>query len=161
MLPQRPPLSSLQPPVATIYLTRTHLAARKLSRSLLCIRLQRGLARRPKASTLVSQNILPSECCSLRRSGEVIWGAGVAGALVERKRKLEREQMKASLRVRLERKAKEIRARKKDGGVGILVWRWSRKMRVVDREDYSGWGEGPKKDKVSGLRRFYEGLTVA
>ncbi|KAK5688770.1 hypothetical protein LTS10_000748 [Elasticomyces elasticus] len=162
LLRRRPPLYSLQPPVSTIYLTRTHVAARRLHWSLVCIRLNRSLSRRPKLSTLVSANILPKECCKYdRRSGEIIWGQGVAGALVERKRRVEREHLRDGLRVWLERKAAKIRARQKDaaGGVGVLVWRLSRKMKIGDaRRTTDIWPEKPKKDRVSGLKRFWEGM---
>ncbi|TKA79034.1 hypothetical protein B0A55_03157 [Friedmanniomyces simplex] len=162
LLRRRPPLYSLQPPVSTIYLTRTHVAARRLHWSLVCIRLNRSLSRRPKLSTLVSANILPKECCRYdRRSGEIIWGQGVAGALVERKRRVEREHLRDGLRVWLERKAAKIRARQKDaaGGVGVLVWRFSRKVKIGDgRRTADVWPEKPKKDLVSGLKRFWEGM---
>ena len=109
---------------------------------------------------MISANIIPRECCSYdRRSGEFLWGNGVAGALVERKRKVEREQIKEGLRVWLERKAREIRARKNEAGVGMLVWRFSRKVRLGDPDnELSDWRDKPKKDKVSGLKRFFEGL---
>lgn len=118
------------------------------------------MSRRPKPSTLISANILPRECCSYdRRSGEFLWGTGVAGALVERKRKVEREQIKEGLRVWLERKAREIRARKNEGGVGMLVWRFSRKVKLSDpKAESSHWRDMPKKDKVTGLKRFFEAL---
>ncbi len=158
----RPPLHSLQPPISTIYLTRTHVAARRLHWSLVCIRLNRSLSRRPKLSTLVSANILPKECCRYdRRSGEIIWGHGVAGALVERKRRVEREHLRDGLRVWLERKAAKIRARQKDaaGGVGVLVWRFSRKIKISEsRRATDAWPERHKVDRVSGLKRFWEGM---
>ena len=83
---------------------------------------------------------------------------GVAGALVERKRKVEREQIKEGLRVWLERKAREIRSRKNEAGVGTLVWRFSRKFRVGEQGESSDWREKPKKDKVTGLKMFFEDL---
>ena len=160
LLSQRPPLHTLQPPQSTIYLTRTHLAARRLHWSLVSIRLNRSLSRRPKLAALVSANILPKECCRYdRRTGEVVWGAGVAGALVERKRKVEKEQIKEGLKVWLERKAYHIRTRKREGGVGVLVWRFSRKMKVGDADKGSeSWRERPRNDKVSSLMRFWENL---
>ncbi|EME50325.1 hypothetical protein DOTSEDRAFT_69001 [Dothistroma septosporum NZE10] len=160
LLPRRPALHSLQPPSSTIYLTRTHLAARRLHWSLVCIRLNRSLSRRPKLSTLVSTNIVPKECCKIdRTSGEAVWGAGVAGALVETKRRVEREQLKEGLRVWLERKACQIGARRKEGGVGIMVWRFSRKVRISEAQRQFGrLYEKPRKEKVSGLKRFFEGL---
>ena len=93
-------------------------------------------------------------------SGEVVWGPGIAGALIERKRRVEREQIKEGLKVWLERKAREIRSRKKEGGVGTLVWRFSRKMKHGDaKREILDWPEEPKKDKVTGLKRFFEGLA--
>ena len=162
LLPLRPSLRALQPPHASIYLTRTDLVARQLGRSLVRIRLQRSLQRRPPVAVLVSHNILPPECCRLdRRSGEIVWGDGVAGALVERKRRVEKEQIKEGLRVWLERKAREIGMRTKEGGVGVMVWRFSRKIR--------GGGEGPRRrqqgtdiprtDQVEKLKRYWEGMV--
>jgi hypothetical protein len=84
---------------------------------------------------------------------------GVAGALVERKRQVEREQIKEGLRVWLERKAREIRSRKSEGGVGMLVWRFSRKMKMSEPEsEHIDEREQPKKEKVTGLKRFFEDL---
>ncbi|OQO11196.1 hypothetical protein B0A48_05452 [Cryoendolithus antarcticus] len=161
LLPLRPPLQTLQPPTSNIYLSRTHLAARRLHWSLVCIRLSRSLQRRPKLSSLVAANILPKECCRVdRRSGDFVWGGG---GLVERKRQLERERLKEGLRVWLERKAREIRARRKDGsaGVGVLVWKFSKKMKVSggsERREIAEWERRPKREKVGGLKRFWEGL---
>jgi hypothetical protein len=89
-----------------------------------------------------------------------MWGNGVAGALVERKRKVEKEQIKEGLRVWLERKAREIRARKKEGGVGVLVWRFSRKVKLGEVElGECDWNTRPSKEKVSGLKRFFEDMA--
>ncbi len=161
LLPRRPPLRVLQPPISNIYLNRTHVAARKLHWSMICIRLSRSLSRRPPLKTLVGAGILPSECCKCdRRSGEFVWGNGVSGALVERKRRLEREQIKEGLRVWLERKASEIRARKKDCTVSVLVWRFSRKVKLNDAHGAdSRWPTKPTKDRVNGLKRFFEDMA--
>ncbi|KAF2718016.1 hypothetical protein K431DRAFT_143135 [Polychaeton citri CBS 116435] len=166
LYPRRPAISTLQPPTASIYLTRTHVAARRLHWSLVCIRLNRNLARRPKLSTLISTNIVPKECCKVdRRSGEFLWGTGVSGGLIERKRQVEREKFKEGLRVWLERKARDIKEKKREGGVGVLVWRFSRRLKLNssnDRQprDQLHWhSEKPKKEKVSGLKRFWEGLS--
>ena len=161
LLQQRPALYTLQPPVSTIYLSRTHVAARRLHWSLVCIRLNRSLLRRPKLSTLIAANILPKECCKYDRgSGQIIWGTGVAGALVERKRKVEKEHLRDGLRVWLDRKAHQIRARQKDsaGGVGVLIWRFSRKMKLSGTDE-DQWIENPKQDKVRGSKRFWESMN--
>ena len=163
LLRRRPPVLALQPPISTIYLTRTHLAARRLHWSLICIRLGRALSRRPKLSTLVSRNIVPRECCKRDiGAGDIIWGTGIAGALLERKRRVEREHLCHGLRVWLERKANQIQVRQKDaaGGVGILVWRFSRRMKITDsRQSSDGRGERPRREKVTRLKRFWENLA--
>lgn len=95
-----------------------------------------------------------------RTSGELV-RAGLAGPLVERKRKVEREAIKDGLRVWLERKAREIKVHhRKDGSVGILVWRFSRRMKVCDARRASNGVpvEGPAKENVSKLRRIWEAL---
>lgn len=107
---------------------------------------------------------MPKEFCKRdRRSGEVVWGTGVAGALIERKRRVEREQIKEGLRVWLERKASEIRSKRSrstEGGVGVLVWRFSKKIRLGDSDQSTDeWREKPKKETVNGLKRFWEGLN--
>ena len=111
---------------------------------------RRSLGRRPALSTLVSANIIPKEC-----------SRGVSGGLVERKRRLEREQIKEGLRVWLERKAREIGSRRKEGGVGVLVWRFSRKLKLGDsrRDNVVDWPQMPKKEKVTGLKRFWESVA--
>lgn len=109
----------------------------------------------------MAANILPKECCKYdRRSGEIVWGNGIAGALVERKRQVEREKIKEGLKVWLERKAHQIGLRKEEEGrVGIMLWRFSRKMRIGEPpNNRPDWRERPKKDRVSGLKRFWEGM---
>ncbi|KAG8631562.1 hypothetical protein KVT40_000702 [Elsinoe batatas] len=161
LLSTRPPLSSLQPPTSAIYLTRTHLAARRLHWSLVCIRLNRSLSRRPGLSSLVSANILPRECCRRdRASGEYVFSAsGTGGLVVERKKKVEREKVKEGLRVWLERKAGEIGRRREAGiGVGVLVWRLQRRLKVEERRE--GRAErrevGTEAGRVRGLKMFWE-----
>lgn len=85
---------------------------------------------------------------------------------MERKRRVEREKVKEGLRVWLERKAGEIgRRRKKDGvGVGILVWRFSKRVKITDVSERerararAGSWESAEKGRVMGLKRFWEGL---
>lgn len=151
LLPRRPLLRALQPPAASIYISHTQIAARRLHWSLVSIRINRSLSRRPKLATLVSANIMPAECC-----------AGVAGLIIERKRQLEREQLKGGLRVWLERKAREIRARKKEGGVKVLAWRFSRRELKARQTMYNNTVgsplERPRRDNVAELRRYFERL---
>lgn len=164
LLPRRPSIQTISPPLAGIYLTRTHIAARRLHWSLVSIRLSRCLSRRAKLDSLVSANILPKECCKIdRHSGTFVWGIGVAGPLVERRRRLERERLKESLRVRLEKKANAIREKRREGaGVGILIWRFSKRLKLggaVEKRVAVRDEEIPNKEKVGGLRRFWEGLS--
>jgi len=166
LFPRRPLIQTISPPVAGIYLTRTHIAARRLHWSLVSIRLSRCLSRRPKLDSLVSANILPKECCKIdRHSGNFVWGIGVAGPLVQSRRRLERERLKEGLRVRLEKKANAIRERRRDGaGVGILIWRFSKRLKLgsgIEKRTITGGDEAPRKEKVGGLRRFWEGLGGA
>ena len=136
-------------------MTRTQQAARKLQWSMVHIRLNRSLSRRPKLAALVHANIVPKECCKWSREcNDFIWGLGQSGPV---KRKVERESMKSSLRLLLERKAREIRIRKRDGGVGILVWRFSRRMRVTDSRRDDVATERLSRENVSRLRRVFEG----
>lgn len=75
---------------------------------------------------------------------------------------VEREHLRDGLRVWLERKANQIRARQENaaGGVGVLVWRFSRKMKLADsKRTTEYWPERPKKDHVSGLKRFWETMS--
>lgn len=81
---------------------------------------------------------------------------------MERKRRVEREQVKEGLRVWLERKAREIGRRRKDGvGVGVLVWRFTKKVKLEPAANAATraqrW-ERPENGRVSGLKRFWEGL---
>jgi hypothetical protein len=163
LLPRRPAIQSISPPVSGIYLTRTHIAARRLHWSLVSIRLNRSLSRRPKLASLVSANILPKECCKIDRlSGDFVWGIGVAGPLVQRRRRLEREKLKEGLRVRLERKVTAIKDRRKESaGVGVLIWRISKRLKLAgasEKHDYLLKEECPRQGKVTGLKRFWEGL---
>ena len=166
LLPRRPAIQTISPPVAGIYLTRTHIAARRLHWSLVSIRLNRCLSRRPKLDSLVSANILPKECCKIdRHSGNFVWGIGVAGPLVQSRRRLERERLKEGLRVRLEKKANAIRERRREGaGVGILIWRFSKRLKLgttIEKRSISDGEDVPRKEKVGSLRRFWEGLGGA
>lgn len=156
----RPRLQALQPPVSSIYLTRTHVAARRLGFSLALVSLNRSLSRRPPLSTLVTRNVVPKDCCRRDPSGEMHI---VTGGIVERKRKVEKEKVKEGLRVWLERKAGVIN-RRKDAGVGILVWRFSKRAKASAQDlgkqsrNAPGKWERPEAGRVKVLRHFWEDL---
>ncbi|KAI9826568.1 MAG: hypothetical protein M1832_006164 [Thelocarpon impressellum] len=173
-LTHRPSLSSLAPPTSTIYLTRTHLAARALSRSLVAIRLNRSLSRRPSAVSLVKSNILPRECCG--PDGGYGVGAGcISPALIGARRSVERERVKDRLRQQQVGAAKgrelaqnrgwlaaEDADREKERerpSVRHLAARFTRWGRGRDRDGRKRAVEmGPPRAKVLGLRRFWEGV---
>ena len=94
-----------------------------------------------------------------------MWGIGVAGPLVQSRRRLERERLKEGLRVRLEQKANAIRERRREGaGVGILIWRFSKRLKLgttTDKHSITGGEEIFRKENVGSLRRFWEGLGGA
>lgn len=81
--------------------------------------------------------------------------------MAERKRRVEREKVKEGLRVWLERKAGEIKKRKiRDGGVSVLVWRFSKRLKGEER--WRGKNEGVVLEggegRVRGLKKFWEGV---
>jgi hypothetical protein len=94
-----------------------------------------------------------------------VWGIGVAGPLVQSRRRLERERLKEGLRVRLEKKANTIRERRREGaGVGILIWRFSKRLKLgnaAEKHPITCGEDVPRREKVGGLRRFWEGLGGA
>ena len=91
---------------------------------------------------------------------------------MERKRKVEREMMKEGLRVWLERKAGEIRRKRKGlgEGVGTLVWRFTKRAKMAasadkvdhvwqsQRQGSEAYEAALERGRVSGLKRFWEGL---
>ncbi|KAI9847504.1 MAG: hypothetical protein M1837_002405 [Sclerophora amabilis] len=176
----RPSFSSLRPPISTIYLSRTHLAARFISRRLISHRLNRSLSRRPSASDLVDYNILPAECCAHNRAtGEVMWGCGgVAPGLVDARRKFERERVKDRLRgwllgqqggkqrglcVAEERgwvRSREAEDAERRPDVRSLAQRFARRAKTGGIEKAGAGGNGgerhPTRAYVSRLKRFWE-----
>ncbi|CAK7269188.1 hypothetical protein SEPCBS57363_003474 [Sporothrix epigloea] len=118
--PMRPSLSDLIH--RHIFLTSTTVVSRKLTRSLVSIRLSRRLAARPSVHVLVERCVLPPECAP---------GIGhVAPALAARTRAVEREKLKDGLRRWMgsvwlrEADRRSERIRKSDEKLGVgKVWR--------------------------------------
>ncbi|KAI9850529.1 MAG: hypothetical protein M1838_005538 [Thelocarpon superellum] len=183
-LDRRRSLSSLLPPTSTIYLSRTHSAARALSRSLIAIRLNRSLSHRPSASSLVTSNILPSECCRHdAATGEVIYGGGVAPLLVGARRSVERERVKDRLRGSVgARKGREVaekrgwisaagssgaREERERPNVRNMAARFARRARVATSEasgreaGSSRWGRAVAAAKEREKARALEAPTRA
>lgn len=159
-IPLRPPLTELL--AQRIYITRTTLAARSLGRDFIRIKLNRMLGRRPSAEQLVGRGVLPAETLH-----------GLAGSLVETKRRVERERVKDVLRhwveewwirgceiksMGEEERKPDVRrmakwfARKGSGYKGETerdMPKWGREARMKEKEE-------PTRAKVLGLRRFWE-----
>lgn len=95
-LPQRPSLDTLRPPNRSIYLTRTHLLARSISRSLITIRLNRNLSHRPDSQELVGRGILPRECTS--------YDSPISPALISKRQSFVRERVRNALGRKLRRR---------------------------------------------------------
>jgi hypothetical protein len=162
-LPLRPSLSELM--AQRIYVTRTTLAARRLGRSLVMIKLNKKLRGRPSVESLVEWGVLPEEC--FRKEGRV------SPALVEKKRMVERERVRDFLRSWVEVwrvRGERVKGGGEEGGkpdVRVLVRRFARGSQQLEgREQQSRWGaqarrsgnvkEEPTRAKVLGLRRFWE-----
>ena len=147
-----------------IYITRTTLAARKLGRNLIKIKLNRKLLDRPSAETLVEKGVLPSECY-VKGNG----GGWLAPSLVETKRRVEKERVKDVLRHWVEEwRRKGWESREGEGveqkpDVRRIARRFARSGNVEGQRE-SRWGrwagqerrEMPTRAKVLGLRRFWE-----
>ncbi|CAK7264053.1 hypothetical protein SEPCBS119000_000803 [Sporothrix epigloea] len=118
--PMRPSLTDLIQ--RHIFLTSTTVVSRKLTRSLVSIRLSRRLAARPSVHVLVERCVLPPECAPVI--------GHVAPALAARTRAVEREKLKDGLRRwmgsvwlrEVDRRSERVRKCDEKLGVG-KVWR--------------------------------------
>ncbi|KOS22197.1 hypothetical protein ESCO_001516 [Escovopsis weberi] len=130
--PSRPTLSDLIS--RFIFMTNNTVISRRLARSLVSIRLSRRLALRPSADSLVQRAVLPREC--VPGMGPVL----VAPALVAKRKAIEKERLKDSLRRWIAGKWRgEVQEREADvrryheaHGVG-RVWRLRRFWEKVSR----------------------------
>ena len=95
-LRKRPSIESLRPPRAWILLSRTHVLARTVFRSLIKARLNQNLSRRPPAKSLVDRAILPRECIS--------YSSPVSPALIQSRQAVSKERLKVDLGRKLERR---------------------------------------------------------
>lgn len=95
-LRRRPSLDSIRPPRAWIFLSRTHVLARTVSRSLVSVRLNHNLSRRPPVGSLVDRAILPRECTS--------YSSPISPVLIQSHQAISRERLKAGLGRKLERR---------------------------------------------------------
>ncbi|KAI2468625.1 hypothetical protein F4781DRAFT_254644 [Annulohypoxylon bovei var. microspora] len=133
--PSRPTLAELI--ARHIFLTHTTQISRRLARNLVAIRLSRRLPLRPSAESLVQRGVLPPE----------IVEGNVAPGLVAKKRAIEKERLKDSLRRwvgavwrgEVRERSEGIRKREEHFGVG-RVWRLRRFWERVgnDNDDAPG-----------------------
>jgi hypothetical protein len=95
-LPQRPAIETLRPPRAAIYLNRTHVLSRAVSRSLIKVRLNHSLSNRPPATLLVDRAILFRECTS--------YSSPISPALIQSHRAVLKQRLRSGLGKKLERR---------------------------------------------------------
>ena len=129
--PARPSLADLI--ARSIFLTKTTVVSRRLGRSLVSIRLARRLASRPSAEALVERSVLPKECVPGMAP------VHVAPSIVQRKKAVERERVKDTLRRWIEGK-----------------WRGEVRER---EESQRRWEESRGVGRVWRLRRFWERIS--
>jgi hypothetical protein len=118
-------------------MTHTTVVSRKLSRSLVSIRLSRRLAVRPSLESLVERCVLPVECVPGPGGG-----GKLAPALVAKKRAIEREKLKDDLRRwigsvwggQVRQRAEGVRQWDEHRGIG-RVWRLRKFWERVGRGD--------------------------
>ncbi|KAI1101765.1 hypothetical protein F4804DRAFT_289897 [Jackrogersella minutella] len=128
--PSRPTLAELI--ARHIFLTHTTQISRRLARNLVAIRLSRRLPLRPSAESLVQRGVLPPE---------VVEGS-IAPGLVAKKRAVEKEKLKDSLRRwvgavwrdEVKEKSEGVRKKEERAGVG-RVWRLRRFWERVGKDD--------------------------
>ncbi len=95
-LEQRPSKASISPPNAWIWLSKTNVLSRQISKSLIRIRLSHNLEHRPKAHDLVARAILPLACTA--------YSGLVSPALIQSRQAVEKQKLKAGLCRKLERR---------------------------------------------------------
>lgn len=152
-IPSRPPLAKLVS--HRIFMSNTTIAARRLDRNLIKIRLNRLLSNRVPASRLVERGVLPDE---------YVYGR-LAPTLISTKRRVEKEKIKDVLRSWIEewrKRGENQREREQEKlDVRILVRRFARSG--TGSEEGNGVRqrrEEPARARVRELRRFWEGKAT-
>lgn len=95
-LERRPTRAAISPPNAWIWLSKTNVLSRQISKSLCKIRLNHNLERRPSVESLVALNILPNTCTTYLSS--------VSPALIQSHRAIQKQRLKDGLGRKLERR---------------------------------------------------------
>ena len=96
LLARRPPKSAISPPNSWIWLSRTNVLSRQISKSLIRIRLSHNLEHRPSPFDLVQRSILPSVCTT--------YSSHVSPVLIQSQQAVERHRLKDGLGKKLERR---------------------------------------------------------
>ncbi|KIW16225.1 hypothetical protein PV08_06276 [Exophiala spinifera] len=95
-LARRPLKSSISPPNSWIWLSKTNVLSRQISKSLVRIRLSHNLEHRPSPHDLVERSILPSTCTT--------YSSLVSPALIQSRQAVERRRLMDGLGRKLERR---------------------------------------------------------
>ncbi|KAK5444343.1 hypothetical protein LTS15_010458 [Exophiala xenobiotica] len=95
-LARRPLKSTISPPNSWIWLSKTNVLSRQISKSLIRIRLTHNLERRPSPHDLVERAILPSTCTT--------YSSLVSPALIQSQQAVQRRRLKDGLGRKLERR---------------------------------------------------------
>jgi hypothetical protein len=94
LLSRRPSRSSLSPPNSWIWLSKTNVLSRQISKSLIRIRLSHNLEHRPSPNDLVLRAILPSACTT--------YSSYVSPVLIQSQQAVQRSRLKDGLGKKLE-----------------------------------------------------------
>lgn len=95
-LARRPTRAAISPPNAWIWLSKTNVLSRQISKSLTKIRLSHNLERRPDVQDLVARAILPATCTT--------YSSSVSPALIQSQRAIQKQRLKDGLGRKLERR---------------------------------------------------------
>jgi F-box domain len=95
-LEHRPSRASISPPNAWIWLSKTNVLSRQISKSLIRIRLSHNLEHRPHPQDLVARSILPASCTT--------YSSLVSPALIQSQQAVEKQRLKDGLCRKLERR---------------------------------------------------------
>lgn len=95
-LARRPTRASISPPNAWIWLSKTNVLSKQISKSLTKIRLSHNLERRPTAQDLVARAILPATCTN--------YSSTISPVLIQSHRAVQKQRLKDGLGRKLERR---------------------------------------------------------
>jgi hypothetical protein len=97
LLARRASKSSISPPSSWIWMSKTNVLSRQISKSLIRIRLSHNLEHRPSPAELVERAILPPACCSS-------YSSPVSPALIQSHQAVQRRSLRDRLARKLQRR---------------------------------------------------------